>query len=806
MLKKKFGVVTLVCLLCLCVAMLFTACGGTQGEKGDKGESGADGKDGVSIVSVEKTDSEGLTDTYTITYSDGKTTTFTVTNGKDGVDGSDGEDGTDGEHGISITDAELNESGELVLILSDGSKIPVGSVVGADGVDGQDGANGVGIAGATLEENGVLWLELTDKSKIEVGKVTGSDGADGKSAYDLYKEHHPEYTGDEEQWLYDLVNGNLAEVQTHTVTFDAAGGYPTPEAQKVKHLDKASKPESPKKTGYIFDGWYCGDEKWAFSGYIVTEDITLVAKWVLAEEEQTCAITSAVGFEFGSEIIDENPVQTISRKVANATESFNLAAVISVSKNCTWKLFSDYEQTNEISSKICSDLQTGDNISWLVVYGESEQELYKVTLYRRHIRNYTFMNEEQEHDSGTIEEDKTLTIPETPKKAGYTFQYWTVNGKQVAFPYTVTVDTTFHAVYTPNENTLHFNGYGATGGITEDMTIATDATATLIPNGFEKAGYHFIGWATSAGGEVEFTDEDSYPMGTESEYTLYAVWEANENTLHFDGNGATSGTTEDMTIATDETVTLIPNGFEKAGYHFIGWATSADGEVKFTDEDSYTMGTESEYTLYVVWEANINTLRFDKNDEKATGEMPSIQMKTDEVQNLPAVGFEKSGYHLKGWATSTDGEVEFANEGSYTMGTESEYTLYAVWEANENTLHFDGNGATSGTMEDMTITTHATATLIPNDFERVGYIYKGWATSKENADRQIVNYENEAVYTMGTESEYTLYAVWEVITYSITYELNGGQHTNPATFTVEDLPLAINAAKNEVNPKVWTKI
>ena len=268
MLKKKFGVVTLVCLLCLCVAMLFTACGGTQGEKGDKGESGADGKDGVSIVSVEKTDSEGLTDTYTITYSDGKTTTFTVTNGKDGVDGSDGEDGTDGEHGISITDAELNESGELVLILSDGSKIPVGSVVGADGVDGQDGANGVGIAGATLEENGVLWLELTDKSKIEVGKVTGSDGADGKSAYDLYKEHHPEYTGDEEQWLYDLVNGNLAEVQTHTVTFDAAGGYPTPEAQKVKHLDKASKPESPKKTGYIFDGWYCGDEKWAFSGYI----------------------------------------------------------------------------------------------------------------------------------------------------------------------------------------------------------------------------------------------------------------------------------------------------------------------------------------------------------------------------------------------------------------------------------------------------------------------------------------------------------------------------------------------------------
>ena len=37
---------------------------------------------GVSIVSVEKTGTEGLVDTYTITFSDGNTTTYEVTNGK----------------------------------------------------------------------------------------------------------------------------------------------------------------------------------------------------------------------------------------------------------------------------------------------------------------------------------------------------------------------------------------------------------------------------------------------------------------------------------------------------------------------------------------------------------------------------------------------------------------------------------------------------------------------------------------------------------------------------------------------------
>jgi hypothetical protein len=51
-----------------------------QGEKGDKGDTG----DSVTVVSVEKTGTEANIDTYTITFSDGSTSTFTVTNGADG--------------------------------------------------------------------------------------------------------------------------------------------------------------------------------------------------------------------------------------------------------------------------------------------------------------------------------------------------------------------------------------------------------------------------------------------------------------------------------------------------------------------------------------------------------------------------------------------------------------------------------------------------------------------------------------------------------------------------------------------------
>lgn len=50
---------------------------------------GKQGPTGTSIVKVEKTKTEGLIDTYTITYSDETTSTFKITNGKTPVKGTD---------------------------------------------------------------------------------------------------------------------------------------------------------------------------------------------------------------------------------------------------------------------------------------------------------------------------------------------------------------------------------------------------------------------------------------------------------------------------------------------------------------------------------------------------------------------------------------------------------------------------------------------------------------------------------------------------------------------------------------------
>lgn len=70
-----------------------------RGEKGDKGDPG---EDGVGISSITKVSTQGLVDNYAITYTDGTSTTFQVTNGAKGDTGATGATGADGRGIVGI--------------------------------------------------------------------------------------------------------------------------------------------------------------------------------------------------------------------------------------------------------------------------------------------------------------------------------------------------------------------------------------------------------------------------------------------------------------------------------------------------------------------------------------------------------------------------------------------------------------------------------------------------------------------------------------------------------------------------------
>lgn len=95
--------------------------------------------------------------------------------------------------GVSVVNAKVNESGELILYMSDGSSINAGMVKGEDGKDGmdgkdgedgEDGEDGVGIAKAAVNDSGDLMIRLTDDTLINAGEVKGQDGRDGKDGKD----------------------------------------------------------------------------------------------------------------------------------------------------------------------------------------------------------------------------------------------------------------------------------------------------------------------------------------------------------------------------------------------------------------------------------------------------------------------------------------------------------------------------------------------------------------------------------------------------------------------------------------------
>ena len=124
------------------------------------------------------------------------------------------------------------------------------------------------------------------------------------------------------------------------------------------------------------------------------------------------------------------------------------------------------------------------------------------------------------------------------------------------------------------------------------------------------------------------------------------------------------------------------------------------------------------------------------------------------------------------------------------------------------TVHFDkNNNNATGTMSDQQFTYHTSQNLTANAFSYIGYSLNGWYTNPECSgtsytDGQLVNnltaIDGETV---------TLYAKWNVITYNITYDLDGGSVAipNPHAYMVTTPTLTLyNPTKPGYTFDGWT--
>lgn len=311
------------------------------------------------------------------------------------------------------------------------------------------------------------------------------------------------------------------------------------------------------------------------------------------------------------------------------------------------------------------------------------------------------------------------------------------------------------------------------------QTIVSETSVNLFSNEYSKTGYAFIGWSQEPSGDVLYEDGASFIMGSEN-VNLYAKWEKNpEYTITYEKiDSSATGTMPQQTIVSGITTNLLPCEFLRDGWSFSGWATTPEGEIDYTDEDAYTMDT-ADVTLYAKWTRRpLYSVIFNKNDFSATGTMPAQDIPAGSTVNLIANRYTKPGYSFSGWAPRPDGEIIYQDSALYTMGNQS-VTLYARWTLNPSfsVIFMKNAPAASGNMQPQEIVSELSADLNLNAFSNTGWSFRGWATDPDGE----VLYNDGASLTMGT-SDITLYAKWDVDSYTITYDKNDPSATGSMDF------------------------
>ena len=304
--------------------------------RGQDGVDGVNGKDGVSVVSVDKTSSEDLVDTYTITYSDGTKSTFTVTNGQNGSDGAQGPKGDQGETGPQgpqgeqgpqgnpgadgtsvhtgngmpssslgmIGDSYINLENWDFYVKEESGWVLSGNIKGAQGIQGPQGETG---AQGPQGEQGI---------QGEAGQQ-GEKGDTGVSITSTYIDDNGDLivTLSDEQ----VINaGHIKDTNKQIVKF-----YCDDLLVDTQLVDHGEKIQLPVLEDFLIKHWYIDKEfeyEWSWYGHVVTEDMSLYGKYVAVEKHISYDKDKEITIDeygFGS-AYDDNREICVSKAVETA--------------------------------------------------------------------------------------------------------------------------------------------------------------------------------------------------------------------------------------------------------------------------------------------------------------------------------------------------------------------------------------------------------------------------------------------------------------------------------------------------------
>ena len=246
---------------------------------------------------------------------------------------------------------------------------------------------------------------------------------------------------------------------------------------------------------------------------------------------------------------------------------------------------------------------------------------------------------------------------------------------------------------------------------------------------------------------------------------------------------STSNTTQPETWVTTTNGAIIEN--EVTGGKYYLWVKTTDnaGNETITKTSPFDIG----YAIEYVKNGGTGTIT---NQRKTHGTNITLNNGT---------GLSKTGYTFIGWSENqTATQAQYGKNASYTAN--KSVKLYAVWQANTYDISYVLNGGTNNSSNPSTYIYGKGATL--SNATKQGYTFDGWYTES--------TFENKITSISTTQTgNITVYAKYNEITYTLTYDLVGGSlatgKVNPSNYTIGMTDFTLNnPTKTGYSFKGWT--
>lgn len=356
--------------------------------------------------------------------------------------------------------------------------------------------------------------------------------------------------------------------------------------------------------------------------------------------------------------------------------------------------------------------------------------------------------------------------PKNTQKDGYVFDGWYDGEGEGANKVTsinaiLLQDIELYARWTLLNYSISYKLNGGTLNGTNPTTYNVESENFTLINP-EKQNYKFIGWTWE--GQTTPIENVTIEKGSMTGNKRFvANFEANSYDITYKNqNNEEAEITMPVNYPTkhvynQETILPTPT---REGYTFNGWFLDSACESEPIDKIAASVNEEN--TVYAKWTINEYTLTL---KDGSTVLFETTQNYGSEIPNQDDP--VKTGYRFIGWSETIPTTMPGENK-----------TILANFEAEQYNLTFKTNGG--DVVEGRKITYNHTYGELPTP-TKIGYEFEGWFTD----DTWTSEVKSSTVCRTTIDIE--IVAKWEIITYTITYVLNGGvvAGINPETYNVD---------------------